>query len=148
MFGPFDVHDDAGASATGRAISATVTGVRLTKRVDSVKPAGLWVVVDTALAGTRTTELPHSELIVGPNTYTPTDAFLTKTLMAEVNPVITQRGSWVFDVAPALLAIESDPMTLRVWVGDGRLDSRLVIRIPLDGASVSRVDAAHWRNLR
>jgi hypothetical protein len=68
--------------------------------------------------------------------------------MAEVNPVITQRGSWVFDVAPALLATESDPMTLRVWVGDGRLDSRLVIRIPLDGASVSRVDAAHWRNLR
>jgi hypothetical protein len=89
------------------------------------------VVVNTALEGTRSTELPHSELIVGPNTYTPTDVFFTNTLMAEISPGITQRGSWVFDVAPALVAPgKSEPMTLNVWVGDGRLDSRLVIRIP------------------
>lgn len=141
VFGPFDVHADAGSTATGRAVSATVTSVRITQEVDSVKPAGVWVVVNTALEGTRSTELPHSELIVGSNTYTPTDVFFTETLMAEISPGITQRGSWVFDVAPALVAPDSsEPMTLHVWVGDGRLDSRLVIRIPLNGSRFSRVD--------
>lgn len=141
VLGPFDVHAEAGTPATGRAVSATVTSVRISPEVDSVKPAGVWVVVDTALEETRSTELPHSELIAGPNTYTPTDVFFTKTLMAEISPGITQRGSWVFDVAPALVAPgSSEPMTLHVWVGDGRLDSRLVIRIPLDGSRFSRVD--------
>ena len=141
VLGPFDVHAEAGAPATGRAVSATVTSVRISPEVDSVKPAGIWVVVDTAMEGTRSTELPHSELIAGPNTYTPTDVFFTTTLMAEISPGITQRGSWVFDVAPALVAPgSSEPMTLHVWVGDGRLDSRLVIRIPLDGSRFSRVD--------
>lgn len=141
VFGPFDVHADAGSTATGRAVSATVTSVRITQEVDSVKPAGIWVVVNTAPEGTRSTELPHSKLIVGPNTYTPTDVFFVETLMAEISPGITQRGSWVFDVAPALVAPgSSDPMTLHVWVGDGRLDSRLVIRIPLHGSRFSRVD--------
>ena len=141
VLGPFDVRGDAGTSTTGRALSATVTGVRVTAEVDSVKPAGMWVVVNAALEGTRSTELPHSELIVGPNTYTPTDMFYTDTLMAEISPGITQRGSWVFDVAPALVAPgASDPMTLHVWVGDGRLDSRLAIEIPTHGSRFSRVD--------
>lgn len=142
VLGPFDVHGDAGTSTTGRAVSATVADVRVTPQVDSVKPAGTWVVVNAAIEGTRSTELPHSELIVGPNTYTPTDMFFTDTLMAEISPGITQRGSWAFDVAPALVAPgASDPMTLRVWVGDGRLDSRLAIRIPTHGSRFSRVDA-------
>ena len=97
-----------------------MTSVRLTPEVDSVKPAGIWVVVNTALEGTRSTELPHSELVVGPNTYSPTDVFCVDTLMGEISPGITLRGSWVFDVAPALVAPDSsDPMTLLVWVGDG-----------------------------
>lgn len=101
----------------------------------------MWVVVDAAIEGTRSTELPHSELIVGPNTYTPSDVFFTDTLRAEVSPGLTQRGSWVFDVARALVADgASNPMTLRVWVGDGRLDSRLVIGIPTGGSYLSRVD--------
>ncbi len=142
VLGPFDVHGDAGTPATGRGVSATVTSVRVTPVVDSVKPAGVWVVVNAALEGTRSTELPHCELIVGPNTYTPTDVFFTDTLMAEISPGITQRGSWVFDVAPALVAPgATDPMTLRVWVGDGRLDSRLVIGIPTQGSRFSRVGA-------
>ncbi len=142
VFGPFDVHADAGTPATGRAVSATVTGVHIAPQVNSVKAAGVWVVVDATLEGTRSTELPHCELIVGPNTYTPTDRFFLKTLMAEISPGIAQRGAWVFDVAPALVAPgSSDPLTLRVWVGDGRLDSRLVIRIPADGSRVSRTDA-------
>ncbi len=141
VLGPFDVRGDAGTPTTGRAVSATVTGVRVTPEVDSVKPAGVWVVVNAALEGTRSTELPHSELIVGPNTYTPTDMFFTDTLRAEISPGITQRGSWVFDVAPALVAPgASDPMTLHVWVGDGRLDSRLAIRLPTHGSRFSRVD--------
>ena len=62
------------------------------------------MVVDTTLEGTRSTELPHCELIVGPNTYTPTDRFFPETLMAEISPGITSRGSWVFDVAPDLVS--------------------------------------------
>jgi hypothetical protein len=146
VLGPFDVHGDAGTPVTGRAVAATVTSVRITPEVDSVKPAGIWVVVDTALKGTRSTELPHSDLIVGPNTYGPTDLFSTDTLMAEISPGITQRGSWVFDVAPALVAPgASEPVTLRVWVGDGRMDSRLAIRIPTHGSRFSRVDAVTLR---
>jgi hypothetical protein len=141
VLGPFDVHADAGAPAVGRAVSATVTSVRITPEVDSVKPAGMWVVVDAALEGTRSTELPHSELVVGPNTYDPSDRFFAGTLMAEISPGITSRGSWVFDVASDLVAAGStEPLTLHVWVGDGRLDSRLAIRIPTDGSRFSRVD--------
>ena len=40
VLGPFDVHAEAGAPATGRAVSATVTSVRISPEVDSVKPAG------------------------------------------------------------------------------------------------------------
>jgi hypothetical protein len=142
VLGPFDMHADAGTPAVGRAVSATVTSVRITPDVDSIKPAGVWVVVNTALEGTRSTELPHSELIVGPNTYDPSDRFFTDTLMAEISPGITSRGSWVFDVAPDLVSPGStEPLTLRVWVGEGRLDSRLTIRIPTLGSRFSRVNA-------
>ncbi|WP_123027792.1 hypothetical protein [Mycolicibacterium stellerae] len=141
VLGPFDVHAEAGAPATGRAVTATVTSVRIAPEVNSVKPAGIWVVVNTALEGTRRTELPRSELVVGPNTYSPSDVFFFDTLMGEISPGITLRGSWVFDVAPALVAPGSSyPMTLHVSVGDGRLDSRLAIRIPLEGSRFSRVD--------
>jgi hypothetical protein len=142
VFGPFDVHAAAGTPAVGRAVSATVTGVHITPEVDSIKPAGIWVVVNAALEGTRSTEMPHSELVVGPNTYDPSDRFVTRTLMADISPGITSRGSWVFDVAPDLVAPASaEPLTLHVWVGDGRLDSRLAIRLPTDGSLFSRVDA-------
>ena len=57
---------------------------------------------------------------------------------------MTLRGSWVFDVAPALVAPESsDPMTLLIWVGDGRLDSRLAIRIPLAGFAFQQGRRSH-----
>jgi len=142
ILGPFDVHGEVGAATTGRGVTATVTGVRVTPKVNSVQPSGIWVVVDTTLEGTRTTEVPHSELIVGPNTYRPTDLFLVETLGAVVNPGIAQRGAWVFDVAPALMSpARSEPLTLRVWVGDGRLDSRLVIRIPAGDFRISRPES-------
>jgi hypothetical protein len=47
----------------------------------------------------------------------------------------------VFDVASDLVAPgASEPLTLRVWLGlDQQLDSRLVIRMPVDDSRVSRV---------
>jgi hypothetical protein len=141
VLGPFEVRGDAGAPTTGRALEATVTGVRVASKVNSVKPAGVWVVVDIALEGTVSTELAHSQLVVGPNTYTPSDVFSTDTVFGEISPGITLRGSWVFDVAPALLTPESsDPVTLLLWVCDGRLDSRLNIQIPTHGSDFGRVD--------
>ena len=123
----------------GRAVTATVTAVRIAPQVNSVQPAGVSCRRHTG--GNRSTGLPHSELIVGPNTYTPTDRFFVETLKAEISPGIAQRGSWVFDVAPALLEPgASESLTLRVWVGDAFLDSRLVIRIPTDDSRVSRSD--------
>lgn len=49
-------------------------------------------------------------------------------------PGIRSRGSWVFDVAPSLLDARA-PMTLRLWVDDGRLDSRLNIALDLGKAA-------------
>ncbi|MFV9633049.1 hypothetical protein [Mycobacterium neumannii] len=134
--GPFDVYGEAGQRAAGRDVAATVTDVRISSQVDSVAPAGVWVVVDATLEAPVTTELPRSDLIVGPNTYTPTDRFFLKTLRGNVRPGIAQRGSWVFDVAPALVESGSSaPITLRVWTGyDEQLDSRLVIDVPLADA--------------
>ncbi len=141
IYGPFDVYADGGTPAAGRGVTATVTAVRIAPQVNSVKAAGQWVVVDTTLEATRSTELPRSELIVGPNTYTPSDRFFGKTLGAEIAPGITQRGAWVFDVASDLVAPgASEPLTLHVWLGlDQQLDSRLVIRMPVDDSRVSRV---------
>ncbi len=142
LYGPFDVHGEAGAPAEGRAVTATVTAVRIAPQVNSVQTAGRFVVVDTTLEADRNTGLPHSELIVGPNTYTPSDRFFVKTLRAEISPGIRQRGSWVFEVASALVEPDaSDPLTLRVWVGSALLDSRLVIRIPAHDPRVSRTDS-------
>ncbi|PEG35533.1 hypothetical protein CQY20_21615 [Mycolicibacterium agri] len=142
VLGPFDVHGDAGETVTGRGVSATVDGVRIASTVNGVAPAGVWVVVDAAFEGTHTTELPHSALIVGPNTYSPSEAFTLDLLLGEVSPGITQRGSLVFDVARDLVEPGATaPMTLNIWVGDGRMDSRLSIRLPMEGSRFSRVDA-------
>jgi hypothetical protein len=139
--GPFDVHGAAGKRIAGRDVAATVTGVRIAQEVNSVRPAGIWVVVDTTLEAPRDTTLPRSDLLVGPNTYTPTDVFFLDTLQAEVSPGISLRGSWVFDVAQALVEPgANEPLTLRVWTGyEDRWDSRLVIDLP--NRDVSRTDA-------
>src|SRR6185503_17086679 len=135
-----------GTPATGRGLQAEVTSVRLTPEVDSVKPAGIWVVVNTALEGTRSTELPHSELVVGPNTYSPTDVFMVDTLMGEISPGITLRGSWVFDLAPALVAPDSsDPMTLLVWVRN--LIGAVVVAIAV-GVVITTILGDQWDTYR
>lgn len=141
VLGPFDVRGEAGAPVAGRAVEAAVAGVRVTPVVNGIEPAGVWIVVDVELAGTTVTELTHSKLVVGPNTYTPSDRFSLDSVMGLVNPGITERGSWVFDVAPELVSPEaSDQLTLLIWAGDGRLDSQLSIQIPTNGSGFSRVD--------
>lgn len=130
--GPFDVYGEAGQRTAGRDIAATVTDVRVSPLVNSVAPAGVWMVVEATLEAPVSTGLPRSDLIVGPNTYAPTDRFFLETLRDDVSPGIEQRGSWVFDVAPALVEPgSSEPVRLRVWTGyDEQLDSRLIIDIP------------------
>jgi hypothetical protein len=148
VYGPFDVHAAAGQQATGRGITATVTGVRIGPRVNTVsRPArtvpstGMWVVVDAEVTATRSFELPHTDLVVGPNTYIPSDRFWPAPLGAELEPGIVQRGSWVFDVPADLVGGDArHPLSLRVWAGDGRLDSRLVITVPLDDDRVHRTE--------
>lgn len=93
------------------------------------------------LEAPRSTTLPRSDLVAGPNTYTPTDVFFVDTLQSDVSPGINLRGSWVFDVAAALVEPgANEPLTLRVWTGyEDRWDSRLVIRIKT--GDVVRLDA-------
>lgn len=142
VYGPFDVRAELGQPVSGRAVSATVTGLRIGPRLirppaTALRPAGVWALVDTRLTATHNFERPRAQLLVGPNTYAPSDQFLAIALGTELAPGIEQRGSWVFDVPPALLDTVPS-VVLRVWVGDGRLDSRLVIDIPLDDNRVTR----------
>ncbi|MBX7454315.1 hypothetical protein GR927_40595 [Mycolicibacterium sp. 3033] len=131
LYGPFDVHGSAGEPVRGRGVTATVTAVRVAPEVNSVPAAGRWVVVETTLQARGSTDVPHADLLVGPNSYIPTDRFLTKTLGRAVAPGIEQRGAWVFDVASTLIdSPDLEPPTLRVWVGTDLLDSRLVISVP------------------
>ncbi|TRW83365.1 hypothetical protein FK535_11995 [Mycolicibacterium sp. 018/SC-01/001] len=133
LYGPFDVHGSAGEPVRGRAVTATVTSVRVAPTVNSVPAAGRWVVIDATLQGRGGTDVPHADLLVGPNTYIPTDRFLVRTLGRSLAPGIEQRGSWVFDVAPALVdGPDTEDLVLRVWVGSDLLDSRLAIAIPAE----------------
>ena len=140
------MHADVGQQGTGRGITASVTGVRIGPKVHKVSPpartvesVGTWVVVDAVVAATRDFELPHTELIVGPNTYVALDRFWPAALGAELEPDIAQRGSWAFEVPANLVAAGAvRSISMRLWLGDVRLDSRLVIRIPLDDQRVHR----------
>lgn len=139
LYGPFDVRGQADETVRGRALIGTVTSVRIAPEVNSIPAAGTWVVVDTTVEATGATELPHAELTVGPNTYVPSDRFFGDTLGAEVAPGITQRGSWVFDVAAPLVAVDArETLTLRLWAGSAMLDSRLVIDVPPGDPCIAR----------
>ena len=146
--GPFDVHGVMGEPVHGRAIVVTVHGIRLSSRVEAprrapVEAAGEWVVVDAQLQAPAAFVLPVADLQVGPDTYVPTERFRPTQLGGEVAPGITQRGSWVFDVAPSVLD-GAKQLLLRVWHGDGRLDSRVVVSIPVpDGERPSDLVVLH-----
>jgi hypothetical protein len=145
VYGPFDVHAGIGKQATGRAITATVTGARIAPQVRKLPTRGtlfdalgVWVAVDTVMTATETTEKPYASLVVGPNTYVPTQRLGVGPLGGALAPGIAQHGAWVFDVPPDLVAAGPRDMKLRLWVGDGRLDSRLVISVRLDDPRVHR----------
>ena len=143
LSGPFEVRGTAGEPVTGRTVTATVTSIRIAPQVNSVQAAGQWVVVDTTLEATDSTALPRADLLVGPNSYAASDRFFGRTLGAEVNPGITQEGSWVFDVAAPLVAAgATDAITLRVWTGSDLLDSRLVIETSAGDPHITRTDDA------
>ncbi len=141
LYGPFEVRGRPGESVQGRAVKATVTAVHIAPQVNSAQAAGTWVVIDAALEAIGATELLRADLVVGPNTYAPSDRFFFDTLSNEISPGIVQRGSWVFDVASPLVAPDAaEPLLLRVWVNTDILDSRLVIAIPLSDPVVTRAD--------
>lgn len=132
VFAPFDVPGRIGEPVAGRGLSAVVDGLRigpvLTDHNGQDRPAtGIWLIVDGAFeAGTEYGRM-YADLLVGPNRYAPTDRVLTPP--AELQPGITDRRGWAFDVAPERLE-SVDLVVFRAWVADGRLDDRLVIDIP------------------
>ena len=146
LYAPFDVTAAVGQQVSGRGITATVNGARVGPKVHKVSPpektvqsAGAWVVVDAVVESTSDFELPRTELIVGPNTYDPSDRFWPAALGAELEPGIAQQGSWAFEVPADLVAAgAAQPITLQIWLNDERLDSRLVISI--DDQNVTRQD--------
>lgn len=149
IYAPFDVHGASGATVTGRSLIARVDDARVTPNVTSrsavgaggqVAAAGVWVVVDAAVTAVRDSVMPHADLVVGGNTYTPTDRFITQTLGSGLDPGIPQLGSWLFDVDPHVVDdAAATPFVLRLWASDGRLDSRLVIGINRNDVSREQV---------
>lgn len=145
VYGPFDVTAGMAQQAAGRAIQAEVTGVRTGSRIRKIQTTpvlaeavGIWVVIDGEAMTTRTVEVPNVELSIGSDIYVPTDRLGFLPLVGALNPGITVRSSWIFDVPAALVGPGAPPMSLRIWVGDGRMDSRLVIEIPQHDSLISR----------
>lgn len=146
IYAPFDVTAAAGAAATGRNITATVTGVELASEIrpENARPgrldaAGVWVVVTAHVTAILGPGLMRAQLLVGPDTYAQTDRLLPSARLGGLmQPDIVYRGAWLFDVAPEALD-KVDSVVLQVWLGDERLDSRLRVSIPLAG--VDRLDS-------
>ncbi|HEY7052418.1 MAG TPA: hypothetical protein VH496_09850 [Mycobacterium sp.] len=144
VFAPFDVRGSVGQRVAGRPIEATVHDVRIAPEVTAstsgrkkrIAATGSWVVVDTTMQATVDPARPEAELLLDGNTYRPAERFLLENLDAggTLNPGIPERGTWVFDVATNLVDRPA-PFILRLWTGDGRLDSRLVISIGKHDAS-------------
>lgn len=146
VYAPFTVEAVLGSQVSGRDLSATVRGVRIAPELQAdsvltkapIAAVGVWVAVDTTLLASTDPALPRAELIVGADIYRPTDRIPAGTALGgPLQPSISVRGAWVFDVAPALLGPDTVAV-LSVSTGDGRLDSRLDIRIPLDDSDVTR----------
>lgn len=151
VYGSFDVHADMGQRATGEPITAQVTGVRIGPRIRKTQypPAlvdalGTWVVIDGEAMTTHADDVPTVDLLVGPNTYVPTNRLGFTALTGNLTPGIAVRSSWIFDVPPDLVAPGAQSITLRIWVDDWRQDSRLVIAIPLDDPRVQRTDVVEF----
>lgn len=137
VYAPFDTHGTAGSAVVGGDLTATVTATGISTKLLSrtsakeVGATGTWVVVTTTLQTGRAPALPHAELLVGGDTYATTDRLIAGAGLLQAG--IPQDRQWTFDVAPEVLNSVSS-VVLRMWTGDGRLDARLLIDIPLAGA--------------
>lgn len=150
VYAPFAVSGAPGTPVTGRAISATVSGVQIAPTLEitsdrfrpvSLSALGRWLVLETDLRPGDRPEQAHAELLAGTARYLPSDRLPAWARMTDtLTPGFLTRGAWVFDVAPA--ALSGHPITLRTWVGDGFLDSRLDIGIDLRDGRVAESDVA------
>jgi hypothetical protein len=138
VYAPFDVPGELGEQTAGRGLSGTVESATVTPRLTrpggkEIAATGTWVIVDGVFQAGVDYGLANAELLVGGNQYRPTDRLIT--IPPQLQPGISDRRGWVFDVAPEILdSVRS--VVFRIWVGDGRLDSRLVVDIPLDDSRV------------
>jgi len=138
VYAPFDVRGTIGERTAGRGLSAVVDGVtiapvlRPSESEKTQKAVGIWVVVDGSFDADPDYGLMHVELLVGPNHY---NAAALLYQPPQLQPGITEQRGWPFDVAPDVLD-KVDSVVFRAWLGDGRLDTRLVIDIPLDDQRV------------
>jgi hypothetical protein len=145
IYAPFDVHAGIGVPAVGENLTGTVTAASVTPTLVSessgkkAKATGVWVVVTTSLTTDDAPALPHADLMIGPDTYLTTDRVIAGG-GGLLQPSITQERLWTFDVAPDVLDSVSS-VVLRIWTGDSRLDSRLVIDIPLTAGGVDRPES-------
>jgi hypothetical protein len=150
VYAPFDVRGSVGSPVRGRALIVIVNKVQLAPRAKltvsrfatrTVSATGRWVVVDATVSATETSVVPSARLVVGDNRYQPSSRADTSGPTGWVDPGIPQRVSWVFDIANELIEPSpASPLQLRVWTGDERLDSRLVI--DLDRPAPQHVDVA------
>ncbi len=143
IYAPFDVRAPIGTPAEGRSITAKVEGAQLTKTLipsfgQPIPALGTWVVVDTAVSAGSTNAIYRADLLVGPNSYFTSDRVLTPA--NQVQPGITDHRQLVFDVATDVLD-RVDSVVLRIFPWDARLDSRLVLDIPLSSDRVQRPES-------
>lgn len=143
VYAPLDVHGRPGTAVTGDtlAVTATDVGVASAVRVGyqaPLEPSGRWLVVQATVRALNETVLPKAELAVGANTYVPASEFVVARLgVHSVDPGISQRGSWIFDVPTDLIDRSVVPaLALRVWTERGPFVSRVVIDI--DGRRLTR----------
>ncbi len=142
IYAAFDEYGVVGQQVQGRGLSGTVEAVTIGPTIVTdthrrLNATGIWVVVYAAVEAGTDHGLAEAELMVGDSRYLPTSRLLV--MPPRVTPGFVDRRGWVFDVAPDRLdAVKA--VRFRLWVGDGRLDSRLVFDIPLDDAVVRNLD--------
>ncbi|WP_445170319.1 hypothetical protein ACTXG7_13940 [Mycolicibacterium sp. Dal123E01] len=144
IYAPFDVHAGLNTPAVGQNLSAQVTGAAIAPTLQKspskkqIIAAGTWLMVATSLDTKNAPALPRADLLVGPNTYAPSDRLLSTNAL--VQPGLTLRCAWIFDVPVDVLSSVTS-VVLRVWGSDERLDSRLMLDVPLGDANVTRPPA-------
>ena len=146
--GPFLVRGGVGDTVSGRELTAVVTSVELTKRLDikyqdvgDTSTDGVWVVVDTVLtARYDTVVLNDAELWIDDVRYGVSDVLPAPTsLQLTFGAGIPQRGSLVFEIP--LSALDAPGATQASIVlfstSDARLDSFPAIVTDLTGLPIS-----------